>query len=132
MSDLRSATTIKLSTMMFLLLFAWGAWFATLKLAFSTNGLGDYIGGAFESAPIGAIFAPLFLGLIADRFFPSEKVMGVLLLIGSGLMAWIAILAPQGADQGPLIVKLMIAYMCCYMPTLGLANTITFTHLPRN
>jgi len=132
MSDSRSANTIKLSIMMFLLLFAWGAWFATLKLAFITNGLGDFIGGAFESAPIGAIFAPLFLGLIADRFFPSEKVMGVLLLIGGALMAWIALLAPEGAAQGSLIVKLMIAYMCCYMPTLGLANTITFHNLPRN
>lgn len=131
MSEVRSST-IKLSIMMFLLLFAWGAWFATLKLAFSTNGLGDFIGGAFESAPIGAIFAPLFLGLIADRFFPSEKVMGVLLLIGGGLMTWIAAIAPQGADKGPLIVWLMIFYMCCYMPTLGLANTITFHNLPRD
>jgi nucleoside transporter len=118
--------------MMFLQFFAWGSWFVTLKLAFSTNGLGDFIGGAFESAPIAAIFAPLFLGLIADRFFPSEKVMGVMLVVGSGLMLWIAKLAPQGADQGPLIVNLMIAYMCCYMPTLGLANTITFTHLPQD
>jgi len=103
-----------------------------LKLAFSTNGLGDFIGGAFGSAPLAAIFAPLFLGLVADRFFPSEKVMGILLIIGSGLMAWIAKLAPMGAEQGPFIVKLMIAYMCCYMPTLGLANTITFTHLPQD
>ena len=106
MSDSRSANTIKLSIMMFLLLFAWGAWFATLKLAFITNGLGDFIGGAFESAPIGAIFAPLFLGLIADRFFPSEKVMGVLLLIGGALMAWIALLAPAGAAQGPFYTPL--------------------------
>ena len=121
----------RLSLMMFLQFFAWGAWFVTLKVAFITNDLGAFIGGAFESAPIAAIFAPLFLGLVADRFFPSEKVMGVLLIIGSGIMAYIAHLAPQGADQGPLIVKLMVAYMCCYMPTLGLGNTITFTHLPQ-
>ena len=81
-----TAALIKLSGMMFLLLFAWGAWFATLALAMSSNGLGAFIGRAFESAPIGAIIAPLFLGLIADRFFPSEKVMGVLLLIGGALM----------------------------------------------
>lgn len=126
------AVAARLSLMMFLQFFAWGSWFATLKLAFSTNGLGDFIGGAFGSAPLAAIFAPLFLGLVADRFFPSEKVMGILLIIGSGLMAWIAKLAPMGAEQGPFIVKLMIAYMCCYMPTLGLANTITFTHLPQD
>lgn len=122
----------RLSVMMFLQFFAWGSWFVTLKLAFSTNGLGDFIGGAFESAPIAAIFAPLFLGLVADRFFPSEKVMGALMLIGGGLMIWIAKLAPEGAEQGPMLVNLMIAYMCCYMPTLGLANTITFTHLPQD
>jgi len=127
-----SLLATRLSVMMFLQFFAWGSWFVTLKLAFSTNGLGDFIGGAFESAPIAAIFAPLFLGLVADRFFPSEKVMGVLLLVGSGLMAWIARLAPQGADQGAMIVRLMVAYMCCYMPTLGLANTITFSHLPQD
>ena len=46
-------------------------------------------------------------------------------------MSYIAIIAPEGASQGPLIVNLMIAYMFCYMPTLGLGNTITFTHLPQ-
>lgn len=117
--------------MMFLQFFAWGSWFVNLTLALGTNDLGAIIGGAYESAPIAAIFAPLFLGLIADRFFPSEKVMAVLMIIGSGIMAYIAHIAPQGAAVGPTIVTLMIAYMCCYMPTLGLANTITFTHLPQ-
>ncbi|MFT6794830.1 MAG: nucleoside transporter [Rubritalea sp.] len=125
------STLTKLSIMMFLQFFAWGSWFVTLALALGSNDLGAIIGGAFESAPIAAIFAPLFLGLIADRFFPSEKVMGVLMVIGSGLMAYIAYIAPQGATAGPTIITLMIAYMCCYMPTLGLANTITFTHLPQ-
>ncbi len=133
MTDQKSTdgALLKLSIMMFLQFFAWGSWFVTLKLAFNAHDLGDAIGGAYESAPIAAIFAPLFLGLVADRLFPSEKVMGVLLLIGAGLMAWIAQLAPGGAANGPMIVNLMIAYMCCYMPTLGLANTITFTHLPQ-
>ena len=81
-----NAVLTRLSVMMFLQFFAWGAWFATLALAMSTHDLGAFIGGAYESAPIAAIFAPLFLGLIADRFFPSEKVLGVLLVIGGGLM----------------------------------------------
>lgn len=119
----------RLSIMMFLQFFAWGAWFATLALAMGNNDLGASIGGAYESAPIAAILSPLFLGLIADRLFASEKVMGLLMLIGGGIMCAIAVIAPQGADKGPLIVNLMIAYMLCYMPTLGLGNTITFTHL---
>ncbi|PQJ28938.1 MFS transporter [Rubritalea profundi] len=121
----------KLSIMMFLQFFAWGSWFATLKPALNAHDLGSIIGGAYGSAPLAAIFAPLFLGLVADRFFPSEKVMGVLLVIGGVIMSYIAIIAPEGASQGPLIVNLMIAYMFCYMPTLGLGNTITFTHLPQ-
>ncbi len=67
-----SLMTTRLSIMMFLQFFAWGSWFATLGLALDSHGLSDFKGGAFESAPIAAIFAPLFLGLIADRFFASE------------------------------------------------------------
>jgi nucleoside transporter len=119
----------RLSIMMFLQFFAWGAWFATLALAMGNNGLGDFIGGAYESAPIAAIVAPLFLGLIADRLFSSERVMGILMLVGGAIMCAIATIAPQGSEKGELIVWLMIAYMLCYMPTLGLGNTITFTHL---
>lgn len=122
----------RLSIMMFLQFFAWGAWFATLALAMGSNGLGDFIGGAYESAPFAAIVAPLFLGLVADRLFSSERVMGVLMLIGGIIMSIIATLAPQGSEKGELIVGLMIAYMLCYMPTLGLGNTITFTHLKQD
>lgn len=130
-SPSHSNALIRISVMMFLQFFAWGAWFATLALAMGANGLGDFIGRAFESAPIAAIIAPLFLGLIADRLFASERVMGVLMLIGGGIMCGIAVLSKGGAENGGLIVWLMIAYMLCYMPTLGLGNTITFTHLPQ-
>ncbi|MFT6181634.1 MAG: hypothetical protein ACJA1W_003995, partial [Akkermansiaceae bacterium] len=82
MSEIKSGTTTRLSIMMFLQFFAWGAWFATLALAMGNNDLGAFVGGAYESAPIAAIIAPLFLGLIADRYFSSERVMGVLMLIG--------------------------------------------------
>lgn len=191
MSEIKSGTTVKLSIMMFLQFFAWSAWFATLSLAMGSNDLSAFIGGAYESAPLAAIFAPLFLGLIADRLFPSEKVMGVLMLIGGGLMCLIPgmaadtqalypamadaiealkntdaakallssasppadLVAAMNANAGDLpattkdllatatsaesaylssggtIVMVMIAYMLCYMPTLGLGNTITFTHL---
>lgn len=122
-----SAVLTRLSVMMFLQFFAWGSWFATLALAMGGNGLGSFIGPAYESAPLGAIFAPLFLGLVADRLFSSERVMGVLMLLGGGIMCAVARYAAQG--QGEAVVGLMITYMLCYMPTLGLGNTITFTHL---
>ncbi|HAY81014.1 MAG TPA: MFS transporter [Planctomycetaceae bacterium] len=120
--------TTRLSIMMFLQFFAWGAWFATLSLALGSNDLASATGGAYESAPIAAIFAPLFLGLIADRFFASEKVMGLLMILGGIIMCAIAVTATLGL--GKVMVLLMIAYMCCYMPTLGLSNTIAFAHIP--
>ncbi|MCX8240433.1 MAG: hypothetical protein OSB05_16580, partial [Akkermansiaceae bacterium] len=89
MSEIKNGTTTRLSIMMFLQFFAWGAWFATLALAMGNNDLGAFIGGAYESAPIAAIIAPLFLGLIADRYFSSERVLGVLMLIGGGLMCFL-------------------------------------------
>ena len=125
-----SVMTARLSVMMFLQFFAWGSWFATLGLAMTNGDLGDFIGGAYESAPIAAIFAPLFLGLLADRFFSSEKVFGVLMLIGGGIMLAMPSVAARGAESGGLLVWLILYYMLCYMPTLGLGNTIAFTHIP--
>lgn len=145
-----SAIIPRLSIMMFLQFFAWGAWFATLGLAMGNGSLGDFIGGAYETAPIAAIFAPLFLGLIADRLFASEKVFGVLMIIGGIIMCAIPGVAAEasaysnfvaGLDvdlqstapsngHGKMLVWLILAYMMCYMPTLGLGNTIAFTHIP--
>lgn len=120
----------RLSIMMFLQFFAWGAWFATLAAALDTAGLGSIIGDAYASAPIAAIFAPLFLGLVADRWFPSEKVMGVLMLVGGGILLAVPGIAAQGESQSQLIVWLILGHLLCYMPTLGLGNTIAFTHIP--
>ena len=122
--------TARLSMMMFLQFFAWGAWFATLGLAMTNGGLSDFIGGGYAAAPLAAIFAPLFLGLIADRLFSSEKVFGVLMLVGGGIMCLMPSIAAQGAESGNLLVWMILAYMLCYMPTLGLGNTIAFTHIP--
>ena len=63
---------LRLCIMMFLQFFVWGAWFVTLGQALGSNGLSDSISDAYGVGPIGAIVAPLFLGLIADRFFPSH------------------------------------------------------------
>ena len=113
--------------MMFLQFFVWGAWFATLSLCLSTNNLGDFAGGAYGTAPIAAIIAPLFLGLIADRFLPSQIVMGILFLL-CGLFMYLAYgFAVQG--DGKSMVWMFLAHMLCYMPTLGLGNTIAFTNI---
>ena len=128
MSATTSSTTVRLSIMMFLQFFIWGAWFVTLFLILGGNGLADIIAKSYGTAPLAAIIAPLFLGLVADRFFSSERVMGVLLLIGGGLMLMVP--GAVAAGKGDLVVWLFTGHMLCYMPTLGLGNTIAFSHLP--
>jgi MFS family permease len=150
-----------LSIMMFLQFFTWGTWFATLGGAMGNYSLSAFTGAAYEAAPIAAIFAPLFLGLIADRFFASEKVMGGLMLVGGLLMLFIpgaaesaAAFATESAaklkelnlpaeefderfraqqlaenQSAQLLVWLILGHLLCYMPTLGLGNTIAFTHI---
>ncbi|MEM9353343.1 MAG: MFS transporter [Planctomycetota bacterium] len=118
---------IRLSVMMFLQFFTWGAWFVTLALCMGQFGLDDSIGKAYRSAPIAAIIAPLFLGLIADRLFPSQIVQGVLMLIGAGLMTGVARSVESG--DGGTAVWLLTGYMLCFMPTLGLGNSIAFANI---
>jgi nucleoside transporter len=119
---------LRLSVMMFLQFFVWGSWFVTLWLVLGTNNLASIIGDSYTTAPLAAIIAPLFLGLVADRFFPSEKVMGTLLLLGSGLMLLVP--GAVAAGNGTLVFWLFLGHMLCYMPTLGLGNTIVFSNVP--
>ena len=130
MNEIKTGAVSKLSIMMFLQFFAWGSWFTTLFLVLGGHGLGDYIANSYSTAPIAAFVAPLFLGLVADRFFSSEKVMGVLMLVGGLLMLLVP--GAVASERGSLVVWLFMGYMLCYMPTLGLGNTIAFTHLPRD
>lgn len=128
-TDVRSRY-LRISLMMFLQFFTWGAWFTTLFMVLGKYNLASIIGDSYGTAPIAAIIAPLFLGLIADRFFSSERLMGVMFLIGGVLMQ----LVPSAitAGNGQLVVALFTGHMLCYMPTLGLGNTIAFSHLPRD
>lgn len=117
----------RLSIMMFLQFFTWGTWFVTLGACLGANKLEAFTGRAYGTAPIAAIVAPLFLGLIADRFFPSQIVMGLLMLIGGALL-W---MVPQYAEAGntTMLYALILGHMLCYMPTLGLSNTIAFSNI---
>lgn len=116
-------TYTRLSVMMFLEFFVWGAWFVTLgtylgKGAGFTN---SQIGYAFLMNNIAAIISPFFIGMIADRYFASQKVMGALHLVG----AIILYLFAGVATVGWLIFGLLL-YNLSYMPTLALVNNISF------
>ncbi len=117
---------IKLSVMMFLEFFIWGAWFVTLGtyLLKNLNTTGTQVGTAFLTQSIGAIVAPFIIGLIADRFFSAQKILGVLHLAGAALL-WLASTAPDFGAFYPYI----LTYMILYMPTLALVNSISFRQM---
>ncbi|MCH2114125.1 MAG: MFS transporter [Pirellulales bacterium] len=122
-----NAVQHRLSMMMFLQFFLWGAWFATLGQCLGEHGLAEIIAASYGAAPIAAIISPLFLGLIADRFFPSQIVMGVLLLAGGALL-WLAPGCAEAGDSNTLW-WLFLGHLLCYMPTLGLGNSIAFANI---
>lgn len=118
--------TARLSLMMFLQFFIWGAWYVTVGNYMNTHGMFDWVGWAYTVAPIAAIISPFFLGMIADRFFASERVLGVLHLLGGAIMLG----TPAAARMGPeIFVGALFLHTLCYMPTLGLTNTLAFHNI---
>ena len=113
----------QLSLMMFLEFFIWGGWFVTLGtfLGNNLNASGAETGMAFSTQSWGAIIAPFFIGLIADRYFNAEKILGVLHLIGAVLMYFMS-----QASSFEAFYPLVFAYMVAYMPTLALVNSVSF------
>lgn len=115
----------KLSIMMFLQFFIWGAWYTSIAVYMTAQGMGSLTHWPFTVNPVAAILAPFFLGLVADRFFATEKVLAVLHLAG-GL---VLLLVPQLAGNPTAFILGLLVYNLCYMPTLGLANSLAFHHL---
>ncbi|GGW55437.1 nucleoside permease [Alishewanella tabrizica] len=117
---------MRLSCMMFLQFFIWGGWFVTLGTFLGQNlqANGGQIGMAFSTQSWGAIIAPFFIGLIADRYFNAERLLGILHLCGAILM----FLMYQATDFSTFY-PLVLGYMLAYMPTLALVNAVSFRQL---
>lgn len=113
---------LRLSVMMFLQFALWGSWFVTLSTYLLKIGFdGLQVGAAYSTLNWGAIFAPIVAGALADRFFQAQKVMGALHLAGAAILWWLSSITDPTAFFWTLLV-----YALCYMPTLGLANAISF------
>jgi nucleoside transporter len=111
--------------MMFLQFFIWGAWYVTIGNYMAAHGMADLTHWPYTVNPVAAIIAPFFLGLIADRYFATEKVLGVLHLLGGVVM----LAVPQATSNPSLFILLLLLYNLCYMPTLGLANSLAFHNI---
>ncbi len=123
---MKTNTKIQLSIMMFLQFFIWGGWFVTLG-SFLGNNLGANgaeTAMAYSTQSWGAIVAPFIIGLIADRYFNAEKILGILHLIGAILMYLMS-----SATDFSTFYPYVLGYMIAYMPTLALVNSVAFNQM---
>lgn len=125
------SSTGLLSVMMFLQFFVWGAWYVSQTGFMADRGMSSLIAWAYSVGPIAAIVSPFFLGMVVDRFFPAQKVMAVLHIVGALVMAAIPSISRPAIDGEigllhPYILALLV-HMLCYMPTLALTNTVALT-----
>jgi nucleoside transporter len=123
---MKTATRIQLSFMMFLEFFIWGGWFVTMGifLPSTLNASGGESALAYSTQSWGAIIAPFIIGLIADRYFNAERILGVLHLLGAVLMYQMA-----NAENFAVFYPYVLGYMIAYMPTLALVNSVSFNQM---
>ena len=116
---MKITTRIQLMVMMFLMFFTWGAWYGQMgKYLFTTlKASGDQIGSAYATFSIASIIAPFFIGMIADRFFSAQKVMGVLNLLGAGILY--LLIQNQNPD---VFFWYILAYTLTFAPNLALSS----------
>ena len=119
-------TSIVLGLMMFLQYYVWGSWYVTMG-TFMTNILcstGIQIGAAYSALAIATMISPFFVGMIADRYFAAQRLMGILHVVGGVLL----FMASRVTENGPFYWIIML-YSLAYMPTIALSNSVAFRQM---
>ena len=123
---MRLTTRFQLSLMMFLQFFIWGAWYVTMGTYLDKvlHATGIQVGAAYSAMAIATIFSPIFVGMIADRFFSAQKLLGVLHIVGALLLYYITRI-----DNPSMFYWIVLLYSLMYAPTLALANSVAFRQM---
>jgi nucleoside transporter len=120
---MKAKTGVSLAIMMFLEYFVWGAWYVTMTTYMKVN-LGStdvQIGAAYSALAIATIISPFFVGMVADRYFAAQRIMGVFHLVGAALL----FLAIKVQDNS-IFYWIILVYSLLYMPTIALSNSVAF------
>jgi nucleoside transporter len=121
-------TGILLSAMMFLQYYIWGAWYVTMgpymDIAFKGQNVDVAKGAAYSAGAIATIISPFFVGMIADRYFAAQRIMGVLHLVGAGLLVYATQMTHTSGFYWVILV-----YSLLYMPTIALSNSVAFAQM---
>jgi nucleoside transporter len=123
---MKTKTTIVLSTMMFLQYYIWGSWYVTMGTFMSKylGSTGIQIGAAYSALAIATMISPFFVGMVADRFFAAQKVMGILHILGGILLFLASRITSNGA-----FYWVILFYSLAYMPTIALSNSVAFRQM---
>lgn len=124
---MKITTRIQLSAMMFFNFFIWGIWFVTLGTFLTKGGIGatgTQTGLAYGTQCLGAIVAPFIVGMIADKFFAAQKILGLLHIVGAGLLYYLSV--ETNFDS---FYRILLTYMILFMPTLALVNSISLNQM---
>ncbi|NBO49471.1 MAG: MFS transporter [Chitinophagia bacterium] len=123
---MKSITKIQLSLMMFMQFFVWGAWYGQMSkyMTDQLHATGDQVGNAYAAFSIAMVVAPFFVGMLADRFFQAQKVLGFLNLAGAAIL--FILINIKDPDS---FYWVMLLYCLTFAPTIALTSSISMRQM---